>query len=85
MFRSTLDLEKDKPAWDSFETVPTEDTDETLSSEWSKMFLKLFKFISYGITFLLVLGAGVVAKLSMHLIASMTRVNFSFECMKIIS
>lgn len=71
--RSALDYSK--PAWDSFESIPTEDADETLSSEWSKFFLKLFKLISYGITFALVLGSGVVAKLSLSLIASMTRVN----------
>ncbi|KAH9405136.1 Chitin synthase 2, partial [Tyrophagus putrescentiae] len=68
-------LDYSKPAWDSFESIPTEDADETLSSEWSKFFLKLFKLISYGITFALVLGSGVVAKLSLSLIASMTRVN----------
>ena len=71
--RSALDYSK--PAWDSFESIPIEDVDETLSSEWSKFFLKLFKLISYGITFCFVLFFGVVAKLSMHLIASMTLVN----------
>lgn len=71
--RSALDYER--PAWDSFESIPTEDADATLSSEWSKLFLKLFKVISYGITFAIVLASGVISKLSMHLIASMTRVN----------
>lgn len=76
--RSTPDYQK--PAWDTFESIPIEDTDETLSSEWSKFFLKLFKLISYGITFLFVLFFGVVSKLSMHLIASMTQVGDILSC-----
>lgn len=66
---------EETPPWDSFKSIPLEDEDDTLSSDWAKFFLKLLKLFSYGITFLLVLFTGVLAKLLLHLMANMTRVD----------
>lgn len=52
-----------------------EDEDDTISSYWAKLALRILKIVCYVVTFCLVLVFGVLAKMSFHLLASMTRIG----------
>ncbi|KAH9426858.1 chitin synthase I [Dermatophagoides pteronyssinus] len=68
--------------WDSFKSIPTQDEDLSSSSNWVKFFLKLLKLLSHAICFILVLVTAVIAKLFLHLMANMTRVDKSIQICK---
>lgn len=61
--------------WDAFMSVPSEDDDETLDSQWIETFLKILKLITYIITFIIVLSSAVVSRSIVLLMVSMIKVN----------
>lgn len=61
--------------WDVFVVTPPEEEDETLSSKWIEKILKLFKLITYLLTFLIVLSCAVLSKSIVLFMTSMIRSN----------
>lgn len=61
---------QDAKGWDVFVVTPNEETDETISSKWVDIILKVIKVVAYFVTFVLVLGSSVLSKASLLFAAS---------------
>jgi chitin synthase len=54
---------EDKKGWDKFRTVPLKDVSGSLAQKDTvQMWSKIFKFVAYVLTFLVVLGSAVISK-----------------------